>query len=194
MRETPSRIAVNAILKNELQKIGPQNLVLDIGAKDTNYKQLIHFKEYKTLDIVPSYRTDIVADVHEIPIADSSVDLVLMIEVLEHCEDPKKVISEIYRILNPDGLLILSTRFLFPKHNDPKDFYRFTDTALLSLTNSWAESRTYVAGGFLTSILMMCMHLLPVQFRKYNAIPWRHKNIPHSNTKFACGYVLVAKK
>jgi hypothetical protein len=34
--------------------------------------------------------------------------------------------AEVSRILNPAGRLIITVPFIFPEHNDPYDYYRFT--------------------------------------------------------------------
>ena len=43
--------------------------------------------------------------------------------------DPLKVINEIYRVLKPDGILILTAPFSFPVH-DKKDYWRFSTPGL----------------------------------------------------------------
>jgi ubiquinone/menaquinone biosynthesis C-methylase UbiE len=58
----------------------------------------------------------LVADVHNIPLRSSSFDLVMCNEVLEHVVDPKKVLSEIKRVMKPEGRAIIemdSGNFLF---------------------------------------------------------------------------------
>lgn len=47
--------------------------------------------------------------VEGIPLADSSQQLVLCSEVVEHLEHPQKLLKEIYRITSPGGFLILTT-------------------------------------------------------------------------------------
>jgi 2-polyprenyl-6-hydroxyphenyl methylase/3-demethylubiquinone-9 3-methyltransferase len=49
------------------------------------------------------------ADVHALPLADASVDVVSAGEILEHVPDPSTVVSEACRILRPGGLLVLDT-------------------------------------------------------------------------------------
>lgn len=46
------------------------------------------------------------ADAHYLPLADASVDVVLMGEVLEHVEQPERVLREAHRVLRPGGCLI----------------------------------------------------------------------------------------
>lgn len=47
--------------------------------------------------------------VHAIPLADSSVDVVVCFEVIEHVDEPARVMKEIARVLRDDGLLLIST-------------------------------------------------------------------------------------
>lgn len=44
-----------------------------------------------------------------LPLADASVELVLVTEVIEHLKQPAAFLDEIYRILTPSGRLILTT-------------------------------------------------------------------------------------
>jgi ubiquinone/menaquinone biosynthesis C-methylase UbiE len=45
----------------------------------------------------------------EIPLGDNSVDVVVTFETIEHVEDYRRFISEIRRVLRPDGVAIIST-------------------------------------------------------------------------------------
>lgn len=49
------------------------------------------------------------ADVHRLPLASESVDVVSAGEILEHVPDPSTVVSEACRVLRPGGLLVLDT-------------------------------------------------------------------------------------
>lgn len=48
------------------------------------------------------------ADAHELPIQDASVDGVIALEVLEHVDDPDRVLAEASRVLKPDGALCVA--------------------------------------------------------------------------------------
>lgn len=49
------------------------------------------------------------ADVRALPVADSSVDVVVAGEIFEHVDKVEKVISEIARVLRPGGVLVFDT-------------------------------------------------------------------------------------
>ncbi len=70
---------------------------------------------------------DVICDICEMkPILDESVGLILNLESLEHIAHPQRAVDEIYRVLRPNGLLILTTVMHFRIHRCPKDYWRFT--------------------------------------------------------------------
>lgn len=50
-----------------------------------------------------------VCDVAAMPFDDASFDIVTCMEVIEHVENPERVLEELHRVLKPNGLLLLST-------------------------------------------------------------------------------------
>lgn len=72
------------------------------------------------------------ADGAEIPFALKSFDHVVCSEVLEHAENPNKVVEEMYRVLKPGGLLVVTVPFGVMPHPDHKRvFYPDSLAALL---------------------------------------------------------------
>ncbi len=67
---------------------------------------------------------------HLLPFAAESFDTVLLTDVLEHIFNPVQLVSEIARILRPAGSVIIGVPFLYCLHEQPHDFYRFTEFAL----------------------------------------------------------------
>ena len=57
----------------------------------------------------------------------------LCTEVLEHLPEPQKAVDEFFRVLKPGGTLLLTTRFLFPIHDAPHDYFRYTKYGLRHL-------------------------------------------------------------
>ncbi|MFN0169842.1 MAG: class I SAM-dependent methyltransferase [Bryobacteraceae bacterium] len=65
-----------------------------------------------------------------LPFPERSFDTVLLSDVLEHIAEPKRLIGEISRVLRPGGCLLLMVPFLYYIHEQPFDFYRYTEFAL----------------------------------------------------------------
>jgi SAM-dependent methyltransferase len=104
---------------------------LDIGAQNGPYAA--HFPNRVALDIRPGIGVQIIGDAQALGIADASFEVILCTEVLEHLPEPQKAIDEMFRVLVPGGLLLLTTRFLFPIHDAPQDYFRFTKYGLRHL-------------------------------------------------------------
>ncbi len=137
-------------LDKELHKILEEwcgDSVIDIGGKNRPYKRFLRCKKYVCIDINPENNPDIVADAHNLKIIENEqYDLVLATEILEHCHDPKQVISEFQRIIKQNGTIILSTPFLYPYHPDPKDYYRYTIDGLQELCKTFKEVKIIPCG------------------------------------------------
>jgi len=75
-------------------------------------------------------RPDVVGDAMALPVRSACADTVLATELLEHLPHPADFLAEAARVLRPGGTLILSTPFLEPLHEEPRDFFRFTPYGL----------------------------------------------------------------
>lgn len=73
---------------------------------------------------------DVFADAAQLPFADASFDHVACLEVLEHVPAPAQVLGEIARVLKAGGSAWLSLPFLYPVHDAPYDFRRYTEHGL----------------------------------------------------------------
>jgi SAM-dependent methyltransferase len=79
-------------------------------------------------DVYRSPVTQFMADAHRIPLADQSIDGVLIQAVLEHVLEPQVVVEQIHRVLRLGGVVYAETPFLQQVHEGPYDFTRFTDS------------------------------------------------------------------
>ena len=112
---------------------------LDVGGGSTGHEHSRFFPNRTTVDIDPARKPDVVGDAHALPFNDASFKLVLCTEVLEHLVNPPQAIAEMYRVLTLGGTLILTTRFVYPLHDAPHDYFRFTRFGLEKLLESWSE-------------------------------------------------------
>lgn len=121
-----------------LMKYASDKKTLDVGCGTALYGGL--FPNRVTLDVAArdGIPVDIIGDAHNLhQIQDGSFDVVLCTEVLEHLHTPEKALGELHRILKPGGLILLTTRFIYPLHDVPGDFYRYTKYGLRHLFRDW---------------------------------------------------------
>jgi len=105
---------------------------LDIGCSIARYAR--YFPNRVGLDLVARPGVDVVGDAHDLRMfRDGEFECVLCTEVLEHLHTPAQAIAEMHRVLAPGGTLVLTTRFIFPMHDTPHDYYRFTKYGLQHL-------------------------------------------------------------
>ncbi len=79
-----------------------------------------------TIDFVKIGSTDIIADIHEIPLKNDSFDCIFCTGTLEHVECPEKVIEEIRRVTKNNGIIYIDVPFIQCYHPDPVDYWRFS--------------------------------------------------------------------
>lgn len=103
-------------------------------------------KEYLGCDVRSGPGVDRIEDVHQLSFASETVGAVLMLETLEHVKNPLLAMAEVCRVLQPGGLVVISSCMDFPVHEHPADYWRFTPQAFDLLLERWALRRVYVQG------------------------------------------------
>jgi SAM-dependent methyltransferase len=112
--------------------------VLEIGSRLVGSRtealsgRFPHAKRFVGMDIHPGPTVDVVGDVHQLSdlVGPRTFDAVLSGAVLEHLAMPWLVAAEINRVLRPGGLAYHIAPQAWPVHEEPNDFWRFTDEAL----------------------------------------------------------------
>jgi SAM-dependent methyltransferase len=80
---------------------------------------------------------DVFADLTQpLPLRDATFDTILLSDVLEHIPNPERLISEISRLLRPNGHIIIGVPFLYWLHEIPHDFNRYTRYQLKRLVEN----------------------------------------------------------
>lgn len=114
--------------------------ILDSGCGSMPYKNIIlsnndKVTNYIGLDIesglnYENVNADFLWDGSIMPFEDSSFDVVISTEVMEHVPDPDSYLMEVKRVLKPGGMFFFTVPFLMSLHEVPHDYYRYTPFAL----------------------------------------------------------------
>lgn len=116
-----------------------EDLVLDLGCGGAPYAK--HFPNRVGCDVEARVGVHVRADALRLPFRNETFEAILCTEMLEHVVRPDVAIGEMFRVLRPGGRLILTTRFLYPMHGAPHDYFRFTRFGLLRLFAGWELER-----------------------------------------------------
>lgn len=65
-----------------------------------------------------------------LPFENGAFDTIILSDVLEHIPQPEQLWSEMSRILAPGGKIIMNVPFFYWLHEQPHDYYRYTEYAL----------------------------------------------------------------
>ncbi len=103
-------------------------------------------KEYIGSDMREGLGVDVILNLHGLDLPDESVGTALMLDTLEHVEYPRKAMDEVYRVLKPGGLVVMSSVMKFHIHDYPYDYWRFTPEAFRSLLKPFSQAYVTYAG------------------------------------------------
>lgn len=165
-------------LNSKYNELGLQHfskgLLLDAGAGNQRNRPIAvkYCDRYESLDMNADFEgLDHIAnlqDMREIP--SEHYDTVLMTHVVEHLTRPDVALTEVRRVLKPDGVLIGSTPHLSRLHGVPHDYYRFTSFGLIYMLrdeakfNEWAVfpvggAMSFLGHQFCTLLVCSTLHI-----------------------------------
>lgn len=95
-------------------------------------------RDYIGLDMRPGPGVDRVGNVEALDLPTGSVGTVLALSTFEHVRHFWRGFDEVFRVLRPDGALLVSVPFNLHLHGYPSDYWRFTAEGLDVLLDGYA--------------------------------------------------------
>jgi ubiquinone/menaquinone biosynthesis C-methylase UbiE len=148
--------------------------VLDVGAGNSPFEHLLNKNvDYVGLDIKDSNTFDyqnkkiVHYDGKQMPFDDSSFEHLICTEVLEHVAEPGLLISEVHRILKPDGTAIFTIPWSARFHYKPYDYHRYTPSMLTILFTNFKTVNILPRG---TDISAIVSKVIVLYFRSLTSI------------------------
>lgn len=201
------------IVHQEIEKFQTDLRTLDIGCGQSPLGHL--FPNRVGMDVKKAPGVHIVADAHCLPFASNSFQQIICSEVLEHLIYPQKAVGEMYRVLEEKGRLILTTPFVYPIHEAPNDYHRFTMYGLKELFSDSGFKVEQIKALY-NEEQTLAILIQRIVYQRHNSLIRRYFylilaqlmfRIPNSNAKryqniscsivgpfMTAGYLLVANK
>ena len=138
--------------------------LLDAGAGRLSYRFILEpfCTSYASVDIDVREKFDgAVGDVQYLPLKSGVFDTVFCTQVLEHVPEPQKAMDEIFRVLKKGGCAIFTVPHLGYLHNEPYDYYRYTNHGLKYMLekSGFHVVQIVSAGGFVSFVGHICSTL-----------------------------------
>ena len=178
---------------------------VDVGGETkSSYEDLwkIDKESFYYIDIAGA--PNILSDINFLPFKKKSLSNFGCFNILELIWNPSLPIKEIFQVLKKDGLLVGYVPFLYPIHNQPTDYWRFSKSTLSNLLKNTGFSDIYIEpiGGrfvvlydvilpkktFPLRLILSSMCLL------LNKVYEMIHNADYNREMYPSGYFFVAKK
>ena len=86
-------------------------------------------------------------------------NLICIFETLEHCKNPFKAVNNIFKSLDKDDVCLASVPFNFHIHDEPNDFFRFTEYGCKLIFKDFSHVKVMRRNGWLESIFVNIIRL-----------------------------------
>ena len=161
-------------IKEAIENFATGNL-LDLGCGNKPYKEWYDLKTTSSVGCDAIQSTENVVDdiclASKLPYDNNTFDSILSTQVLEHVFEQQQMINESYRVLKPNGHIILTVPFVWELHEEPYDFFRLTKHGLKQMFESAGYEITYIKanGGKWAAMFQMMINTVYSTF-KYKTI------------------------
>ena len=204
---------INFQIDKNIEKL--KGIVADFGGSTdlksrTKIKFTENIDEIITINKDPNSQAKVISDLKNLPFKDEYFDSFLLLEVLEHVENPNEVIKEIFRVLKKGAIGFVSMPFLYQIHMAPKDYRRWTKEKIINVfkENNFTVDLIAENGGLPSVIFdLIRSHILSLDNNKYlNKFKFLclklikplfqmvEKKNSSTNLNITTGYFLIKKK
>lgn len=131
-RVNPVPFLVDNFVTAAVKELPVGSIVFDAGAGECRYASLFSHCTYISLDFgkgdpLWNYkRLSVIGDLLSLPLRDEVFDAVICTQTMEHISNPFVLLQGLFRVLKPGGRLFLTAPQIWPIHQSPHDFFRFT--------------------------------------------------------------------
>lgn len=160
-----SRQNLNSFIRKNINSKNKKQInVLNIGAggEIEEYLKSIPNIKLLSMDINSKTKPDIIADISDKKILKKikiKPDYITCFEVLEHVKEPFKAIQNLFKLSTKKTVLLFSVPFIFPIHEEPNDFYRYTKYGLRYIFKDFSKVEITNRDGFIDNIFVLSVRL-----------------------------------
>jgi SAM-dependent methyltransferase len=105
-----------------------------------NLRGLFPGKDYVGCDFREGPGVDRVEDVSRMTLPDACAGTVLCIETFEHVFEVRRAFDEVFRILEPGGVFLITSPLNFRIHGYPDDYWRMTPSCLRRMLGGYGAT------------------------------------------------------
>jgi SAM-dependent methyltransferase len=132
------------VIDERVAMLTPGSWVLECGGGDRR----IPDPRWVNFEYQPFELADVYGDVHQLPFADDTFDIVVSQAVFEHLRQPFVAADEMQRVCRPGGLIVAEAAFLQPLHGAPGHYFNITSSGLRELFSGAEVVSEGCNGGF----------------------------------------------
>ncbi len=208
-----ARFELEAQIKRHADTV--RGRVLDVGSgSKPRYRGFFKgSSEYVKLDIEGVPDVDVTGTAESIPLPNESFDAIVSTQVIGDVYDLRKAFTEFFRVLKPDGVILLTEGFMDPLHDEPYDYWRITPHSLRRLAEDAGFQVELVEkrGGYFSVRAQMTIRYYVNRYDIYHRswrrifsffaryygrlMIWRdRRDQSEIQSHFAHGFLLLAKK
>ncbi|MDG3004726.1 class I SAM-dependent methyltransferase [Paludisphaera mucosa] len=112
-----------------------------------NLRGMFAGKPFIGCDMRPGPGVDRIEDVSAVAMPDASAGAVLCLETFEHVFEVRRAFDEVFRILKPGGVFVITSPLNFRIHAYPDDYWRMTPSCLKRMMRPY-DARIVGSQGF----------------------------------------------